>query len=159
MLQSDAMPKAKMQPPSPDASPQAHAIYAFMLRRGLTAYRWTRDAGVPKNILRQLFAAKTNSLDYPTLVKLAVAASCTVPSLTGEPADEGRLETIMTGEGPGFRVLEEVLREQQRTSDLMLAILRALESPEKRLNPEVSGQDARRENVSQPGRLRLPKPS
>ncbi len=141
------MPRHVTQPPGPGASAQAHALYAFMRSRGLTQYAWTRSAGVPKNILRNLFKGETQNLDYDTLKKLAAAVSCTVPALTGEANEPEGVEEAMRGSGPGYEVLKALLAEQQRQNELQGRILDTLaviakalrvntdDAPEVRLQP------------------------
>jgi DNA-binding Xre family transcriptional regulator len=131
-----------------------------MLRRGITQYRWTKDAGVPKNILRNLFVGDVQTLDYTTLRKLAAAVSCTVPNLTGgDNVPEGADET-MRGDGPGFQVLKALLEEQQRQNDIQTKILETLGALAKALRVEIEDPSSDRPSTEdRPELPRLPRPS
>jgi len=50
------------------------ALRDFMAARGLSAYKWTRSAGVSYNVLRNFLAGDSNALTTATLAKLAAAA-------------------------------------------------------------------------------------
>lgn len=154
------MPRHVTKPPGPEASAQAHTLYAFMRSRGLTQYGWTRDAGVPKNILRNLFKGDTQNLDYDTLKKLAAAVSCTVTALTGEANEPEGIEDAMRGTGPGYEVLRALLAEQQRQNEVQARILDTLSVLAKALKvdseepPEPEPATTRRKDLP-----RLPRPS
>jgi transcriptional regulator with XRE-family HTH domain len=59
-------------------------IINFMKTNGLTAYSWSKKAGISEGTIRSFIAGRTNSLNSRTIIKLAAAANIPVISLLEE---------------------------------------------------------------------------
>lgn len=119
--QNDRMPRKTAEPPVPTASAEARQVYAFMTARGLTIYGWTKDAGISKNVLRNLFKGDSRQLDRDSLEALAKAIGVQPDDIAGKKTGElsGRRLDVATVEEIKrlLASLDEGARKQQRQLD------------------------------------------